>query len=130
MTSEKQHTNSILTINKMPNLQSGSKYKIVPENHGQYAHQNGVFLMNKRHQQEELLGLGWSTQFQTSQVDEHQKRMRITDPSPPTPSTNEELITRSRKPTCHCHSIYKKFFELQYSNHFYCTVGIVKNMFI
>jgi hypothetical protein len=35
MTSEKQHANSILTTNKMPNLQSGAKYKVAaaPEYH-------------------------------------------------------------------------------------------------
>jgi hypothetical protein len=58
MMSEKQHTNSILTINNMPNLQSGAKYKVAPEHHGRHAHPSGVFSINKRHQQEELLSLG------------------------------------------------------------------------
>jgi hypothetical protein len=71
MRSMKQHANSIiLTIIKMPNFQSGAKYKVAPEHHGHHAHQNDIFLTCKRCQQEELLGSGRSTRFQTSQVNE------------------------------------------------------------
>jgi hypothetical protein len=68
--------------------------------------------------------LGRATRFQTSQVNEHQKRMRIMDPLSPTP-TREELIklehpTRSSRPTCLHYNIDNKLYKLQYPNHFYC----------
>jgi hypothetical protein len=65
-----------------------------------------------------------ATRFQTTEAADRQKRMRITDPSPPTP-TKEELVnlpraSRHSKPTCLHYGIDKRGRDILYPNHFFC----------
>jgi hypothetical protein len=102
----------------MPNLRSGKKYKVAPEHHGRYAHQNSVFSLKKRSDPS-----GPATRFQTTR--NQNKRLKIADPSPSTP-TKEQLVKldrakRSAKPTCLHFGYGKKEAEILFPNHFFCS---------
>jgi hypothetical protein len=65
-----------------------------------------------------------ATRFQTTEAADRQKRMRISDPSPPTP-TKEDLVSlprasRHSKPTCLHYGIDKRGRDMLYPAYFFC----------
>ena len=108
----------------MPSTRSGkTKYKVGPEHQGRYAVANGTFASRKNKRKAEDQSRA-STDLRTTQVEDRHKTIRISEPSPPTP-TKEELIklpraTRHSKPCCLHYSIDKGAREILYPDYFFC----------
>jgi hypothetical protein len=106
----------------MPRTRSGKRnYKVGPEHLGRYAAANGTFALGKKRQTIEPR----NTRLQTSEASDRQKRIRISDPSPPTP-TKEQLVqlpraTRFNTPTCLHYGIDKRGRDIMYPHHFFCN---------
>jgi hypothetical protein len=81
--------NNNTAINQMAGTRSGkTNYKVGPEH--QVRNARARMSKNKRETIEPR-----ATRFQTTEAADHQKRMRISDPSPPTPM-KEELVNLLR----------------------------------
>jgi hypothetical protein len=112
-----------IAINLMPATRSGeTNYRVGPEHQGRYARVSGAFASGngtKRKTDESR-----ATRLQTTQDEERQKRIKIGDPSPPTP-TKEQLIqlpkaTRHSRPSCLHYGIDRAAREILYPDHFFC----------
>ena len=115
--------NNNITISKMPSTRSGNtNYKVRPEHLGRYARVSGAFVSGngtKRKNDE-----SHATKLQATQEENRQKRHKIGDPSPPTP-TKAELIklprpTRHSKPCCLHYGIDRPAREVLFPDHFFC----------
>jgi hypothetical protein len=99
----KQNNNNSTAINQISSTKSGqTNYKVGPEHHGRYAHANGTFASSKKRKADNKLRA--STRLQRMQAKDCQKKIRMSEPLPPTP-TKESLIqlpraTRHTKPCC------------------------------
>jgi hypothetical protein len=109
--------NNNTTINQMAGTRSGkTNYKVGPEHQGRNARAS----MSKKRETIEPR----ATRFQTTEAADRQKRMRISDPSPPTP-TKEQLVnlpraSRHSKPTCLHYGIDKRGRDMLYPDYFFC----------
>jgi hypothetical protein len=105
----------------MPSTRSGTKYDVGPEHHGRYAEANRTFSSKKKRRQE--LGDRSATRFQTSR--RVQKRIKLGDAPPPTPTKEEILkLERARRggnPTCLHFGVDKDVREYLYPNNFFCA---------
>jgi hypothetical protein len=106
----------------MAGTRSGkTNYKVGPEHQGRYAVANGTFASSGRKRKTDE---SRATRHQTAQDEERQKRTKIGNPSPPTP-TKEELVslprpTRHSKPCCLHYGIDRPAREVLFPNHFFC----------
>jgi hypothetical protein len=116
--------NNSTTIYQMPSTRSGkTNYKVGPEHHGRYAHANGTFASGNRKRKADDESRA-STRLQTAQVEDRQKRIRVFESSPPTP-TKEQLInlpraTRHSQPCCLHYGFDRGAREILYPDYFFC----------
>jgi hypothetical protein len=121
---DERRDSKYITISQMPSTRSGNtNYKVGPEHHGRYARAAGTFLVNKK---KRPTIEPRAARFHTSEQGcDRQKRIRISNPNPPTP-TKEQLIqlprlTRNSRPTCLHYGIDKRRRELAYPEHFFAN---------
>jgi hypothetical protein len=111
------------TINQMPATRSGeTNYKVGPEHQGQYARVSGAFASGN-HKKGKTVELR-ATHLQTAHNEQRQKRIRLSEPSPPTP-TKKQLIklpraTRHSKPCCLHYRIDRAARKIIFPHHFFC----------
>jgi hypothetical protein len=119
---DERNNNNNSTISNMPRTRSGkTNYKVGHGHHGRYAAANGTFAFGKKRQTIKPR----ATRLQTSEALDRQKRIKISDPSPPTP-TKEQLVqlpraTRLNTPTCLHYGIGKRGRDILYPHHLFCT---------